>query len=103
MYNFSSIAGNIWNGWWDELKEGEMISVSSGKPLNQSFAPWDNGEPNGDIKENCGILRKNRTDKYKAVWNDISCSRPACVACDIPLTPVFVLRGTCNLTSIFST
>ena len=80
-----------------------MISVSSGKPLNQSFAPWDNGEPNGDIKENCGILRKNRTDKYKAVWNDVSCSYEACVACDIPLTPVFVLRGTCNLTSIFST
>ena len=80
-----------------------MISVSSDKPLNQSFAPWDFGEPNGDITENCGILVKNGTDKYKAVWIDISCSYEACVACDIPLTPVFILRGTCNLTRIFST
>ena len=100
---FCLIADSIWTGWWDQLKEGEMVSVSSNKPLNQSFAPWDYGEPNGDIIENCGILRKHRINENKAVWNDISCSREACVACNIPLTPVFVLRGKliCKLT-VFS-
>ena len=71
-----------------------MMSVTSSEPLSQqSFAPWNPGEPNGDIIENCGILRKHRVNENKAVWNDISCSQEACVACNIPVTPVFVLRG----------
>ena len=28
-------------------------------------------------------------------WNDLNCQKEACVACQIPTTPVFVLRGLC--------
>ena len=85
----------IWTGWWDEQKEGEWVSVlDSSKVLkNQSFKPYKIGEPNGLTMENCGRLRINRN---VAVWEDVNCEAPSersCVACQIPLTPVFVLRG----------
>ena len=85
----------IWTGWWDEQKEGEWVSVlDSSKVLkNQSFKPYKLGEPNGLTMENCGRLRINRN---VAVWEDVNCeatSERSCVACQIPLTPVFVLRG----------
>ena len=79
----------IWTGWWDEPKEGEMVSVVNNSKLlkNQSFAPWGAGEPNGDTMENCGVLNQ------RGGWNDLNCDKKSCVACQIPSTPVFVLRG----------
>ena len=65
-----------------------MTSITSSKPFNQSFAPWGTGEPNGDTMENCGIL-----SVWWGGWNDIDCSEKYCAACQIPVTPVFVLRG----------
>ena len=65
-----------------------MTSIVSSEPLNQSFAPWANGEPNGNTMENCGYLSGQWGD-----WNDVDCSNRYCVACQIPVTPVFVLRG----------
>ena len=65
-----------------------MSSITSSKPFNQSFAPWGTGEPNGDTMENCGIL-----SVWWGGWNDIDCSEKYCAACQIPVTPVFVLRG----------
>ena len=65
-----------------------MSSITSSKPFNQSFAPWGTGEPNGNTMENCGIL-----SVWWGGWNDIDCSEKYCAACQIPVTPVFVLRG----------
>ena len=65
-----------------------MTSITSSKPLNQSFAPWGTGEPNGNTMENCGIL-----SVWWGGWNDIDCAEKYCAACQIPVTPVFVLRG----------
>ena len=86
----------IWTGWWDEPKEAEWVSVLDSSKLlkSQSFKPWKLGEPNGLTKENCGtLIIKNN----EGVWVDVDCVEPyerSCVACQIPLTPVFVIRGT---------
>ena len=91
------LTGKAWTGWWDEPKEGEMMSVTSSEPLSQqSFAPWNPGEPNGDIMENCGVLMNS------GAWNDIDCAGSgvngkSCVACQIQTTPVFVMRGKYNI------
>ena len=93
----SKKCGSVWTGWWDEDIEGHMKSITSGNSLtNQQFAPWEIGEPNGDVMENCGIL-----NQHSAEWNDIDCSSEYCVACQIPSTPIFVLRGKESLKFLF--
>ena len=80
---------SVWTGWWDENIEGHMESITSGKSLaNKKFVPWEIGEPNGDVIENCGVIYN-----YSAKWNDLDCSLKVCVACHVPSTPIFVLRG----------
>ena len=66
-----------------------MKSITSGKSLaNQQCTPWEIGEPNGDVMENCAIMYEG-----SAKWNDIDCSSEHCIACQVPSTPIFVLRG----------
>ena len=77
-----------WTGWWDEAKEGEIVPISVTEPLSiQSFAPWRHGQPDGSIYENCVALGKD------GQWSDHFCHSKACVACQIPTTPTFVMRG----------
>ena len=82
-----------WTGWWDQPKEGEMVSITSSEPLSQqSFAPWRFGEPNGERIENCVNMQRD------GLWNDINCASKMCVACQIPTTPIFLMRGKVKLT-----
>ena len=77
-----------WTGWWDEEKEGEIVSIPSSQPLSkQPFAPWYNGEPNGDIFQNCVALGKD------GQWYDVSCADKFCDACQIQTVPTFVMKG----------
>ena len=85
----SQKCSSVWTGWWDEDIEGHMKSITSGKSLaNQQCTPWEIGEPNGDVMENCAIMYEG-----SAKWNDIDCSSEHCIACQVPSTPIFVLRG----------
>ena len=78
----------MWNGWWDQPNEGEMVAISTNrKLLKDDYHNWGAGEPNGDTMENCGTVNQ------ESGWNDYDCQGEACVACEIPTTPVFVLRG----------
>lgn len=77
-----------WTGWWDEPKEGEMVSIPTSEPLSkQSFSPWHGSDPDGGIYENCVAL-----SKYGR-WSDWPCATKTCVACHIPTTPMFVMKG----------
>ena len=81
-----------WTGWWDQPHEGEMVSITSSEPLSkQLFSPWNPGQPNGGRIENCAHLKSN------GHWNDWPCAFTLCVACQIPTTPIFVMKGNYNL------
>lgn len=56
----------------------------------QAFQPWSSSEPNGEDKENCGII-----DSEKNSWDDVTCSRSFCIVCDLPIHLSFVVRGLC--------
>ena len=47
------------------------------------------GEPNGDVIENCAVLRRQGT------WNDLFCTAKTCATCLLESTPVFQMRGLC--------
>ena len=88
----------IWNGWWDEDKEGEMVSIATSPLYNipkklsdQDYSQWFVGEPNGKTLENCGVVSLNSLGI--GGWFDVDCSRKFCSACDVPSIPDFVLRG----------
>ncbi len=81
----------IWTGWTDAESEGTFVDVNDGL-LNltaNSFSPWNPGEPNGDVRENC-IISWEHGD-----WNDQSCDDPFCVACNVNERPVFIMKGLC--------
>ena len=55
---------------------------------------WDLGEPNGDIQENCAVVRRKlATNGYYSGWNDKSCTALRCSVCDIDSVPSFQMRG----------
>ena len=66
-----------------------MVSIPSSELLEeQLFAPWNPTQPNGGTTENCVGLKSNGR------WNDWPCfSHKFCVACQIPTTPFFVMKG----------
>ena len=81
-----------WTGWWDQPQEGEMVSIPTSEPLSeQLFAPWNSGQPNGKRMENCVSLFRNGN------WRDSPCAQKMCVACQIPTTPIFALKGNYGL------
>ena len=79
-----------WNGWWDEASEGEWISIvnSSLSLSKESFLSWSIGEPNGQERENCGVISSEKNS-----WDDVSCFRKECAICNMPMYGIFVLRG----------
>ena len=82
----------MWNGWWDEPEEGEMVSVKNSEMLNsQSYSNWYVGEPNGLTIENCGIARFD--SNINGQWTDVDCNKKFCTACQIGKRPAFILRG----------
>ena len=88
----STISAGVWNGWWDEPEEGEMVSVKNSEMLNsQSYSNWYIGEPNGLTIENCGIARFD--SNINGQWTDVDCNKKFCTACQIGKRPVFILRG----------
>jgi hypothetical protein len=59
--------------------------------LNKNmFQPWDIGEPNGKITENCvSVLADSQ------VWRDVNCNNvQACSFCQLSRMPELQLRGT---------
>ena len=78
----------VWNGWWDENKEGKMVAIDADTNSVNDYELWASGEPNGGTLENCGAVGQH----WK--WYDISCHFELCVACQVPSIPVFLLRGT---------
>ena len=69
-----------------------MESIPTSEPLmKQSFTSWHRGEPNGERLENCATLG------HSGKWYDHSCASKHCVTCQLPKTPVFVMRGKSEL------
>lgn len=96
-HSISSDYGDVWTGWYDEPEEGKFVSMENHQiVLNESHFLngkfWQHSEPNGDSKENCGVL----TDGYQMI--DDSCLKGKCPICDIGTTPIFQLRGLCEET-----
>ena len=59
------------------------------KELNMSVA-WKKGEPNGGISENCALMEKDHG------FVDVSCDRQVCGICDLPMSPLFQMKGLCQ-------
>lgn len=83
-------AGRLWAGWVDMDIEGQFVDINEqNRTLNSvNFEAWDDGEPNGDTKENCALLHPGNK------WYDMSCVEYACGICDIRSIPTFTMRGT---------
>ncbi|XP_056002177.1 perlucin-like protein [Ostrea edulis] len=58
-----------WMGITDSLDEGTFVFVSSDKKIQNVYAHWDRGQPEGGKSENCGLLLLG----YEA-WHDFPCS-----------------------------
>ena len=52
---------------------------------------WRKSEPNGNRAENCVAM----TQEFDFI--DIDCERQFCGACELDVTPVFVIRGICKV------
>ncbi|XP_068203826.1 uncharacterized protein [Palaemon carinicauda] len=76
-------------GVTDNAKEGEWLRVSDGQPM--AYSNWFVGEPNGDTKDNCVVLRRN--DDH---WGDIVCDYELCFACGRTHEDYLQLRGLCE-------
>ena len=50
---------------------------------------WNKGQPNGGKGENCVVI----TDLG---FYDYSCDRQHCGICDMPMAPLFQMRGLCQ-------
>ncbi|XP_068202995.1 uncharacterized protein [Palaemon carinicauda] len=76
-------------GATDAAEEGVWASFSDGQTL--PFTNWFPGEPNGDRKDNCVVLR--RSDPY---WADTLCSMELCFSCVRTHLDYLQLRGLCQ-------
>ena len=59
----------------------------------ETFQPWNIGEPNGEERENCGVISSSTN-----LWEDWPCSSQHCIICDAPSYITYVLRGLCEST-----
>uniref|UniRef100_A0A3B4C2X9 L-selectin n=1 Tax=Pygocentrus nattereri TaxID=42514 RepID=A0A3B4C2X9_PYGNA len=69
--------------YWIGLRkvEGQWTWVGTNKPLTEEAAHWAQGEPNNkQSNEDCVEIYIKRV-KDKAMWNDVSCSRPKAPLC----------------------
>ncbi|XP_064085229.1 mannose-binding protein A-like [Macrobrachium nipponense] len=76
-------------GATDKVKEGQWLKVADGKPIE--YSNWFVGEPNGDTKDNCLVLRRN--DDH---WADIVCDYELCFSCGTTNKDFLQLRGLCE-------
>ena len=80
-------------GWTDEDSEGTWISVGNRTLCLETFQPWDSGEPNGNKRENCGVIN-SKTNR----WEDWPCSSQHCIICECPSHINYIVRGLCEST-----
>ena len=56
------------------------------------FQPWGSGEPNGNERENCGVINSDNE------WEDWPCSSQHCIICESPSHINYIVRGLCEST-----
>ena len=90
MIKYLPTTAGIWTGWTDERIEGTYADPNSLEVLdmNNSFAPFHIGEPNGEEAENCVV-----SDPYGKWW-DRTCSIHLIGSCLLKQMPLqFKLKG----------
>ena len=82
----------IWSGWSDEADEGVFVNKNIPamklKESNMSDA-WHKGQPNGGEGQNCVF-------NTEGGFYDDPCDVQLCGICDLPMSPVFQIRGLCQ-------
>jgi hypothetical protein len=73
----------------DETTEGVFINSNDG--TNETFLPWNGGQPNGGRSQNAVTLMLDNVG-----YNDRPEREECCVSCDINVTTTFRLRGLCS-------
>ena len=64
------------------------MNVNNGQTLtNDKYSAWGLGEPNGESIENCVAVDSS------GYWMDVPCNQKTCSLCELPSTPVYILRG----------
>ena len=85
----------IWSGWSDEADEGMFVNINNPTmKLNESNMSdtWQKGQPNGGRGQNCVL-------STSLGFYDVSCEQQRCGICDLPMSPLFHIKGLCQKSS----